>query len=64
MARNREIDCSNGQVTALEAPDGPQRAKIPEPDLTRPLPERGVVTKIVILLQRLQQVGATAFDNI
>jgi len=32
MARNPEIDCSNCRLTALRAQDGPQRAKIPEPD--------------------------------
>jgi len=39
MARNPEIDCSNGRLTALRAPNGPQRAKIPEADCTSPLPE-------------------------
>jgi len=41
MARNAEIDCSNGRLTALRVPHGPQRAKIPEADHTSPLPERG-----------------------
>jgi len=41
MARNPEIDCCNGRLTALRAPNGPQRAKIPEAYRTSPLPERG-----------------------
>jgi len=51
MARNPEIDCSNSRLTALRAPAGPQRARIPEADWTSPLPERGEVTKMVGLLQ-------------
>jgi len=50
MARNPEIDCSNSQLTALQAPNGPQRAKIPEADWTSPLPESGEATKMVSLL--------------
>jgi len=41
MARNPEIDWSNGRLTALWTPNGVQRAKIPEADRTSPLPERG-----------------------
>ena len=41
MAGNPEIDCCNGPLTALRAPNGPQRTKIPEADRTSPLPERG-----------------------
>jgi len=50
-ARNPEIDCSNSQLTALRAPNGPQRAKIPEADWASPLPERGEVTKMVSFLR-------------
>jgi len=45
MARNPEIDCSNGRLTALRVPNGPQWAKIPEADRTSPLPERGEAQK-------------------
>jgi len=45
MARNPEIDCSNGRLAALRAPNGPQRAKIPEADWTSPLPEHGEVNQ-------------------
>jgi len=51
MARNPEIDCCNGRLTALRAPNGPQRAMIPEADWTSPLPERGEVTNMVSLLR-------------
>jgi len=51
MARNPEIDCSYGRLTALRAPNGRQRAKIPEADLACPLPERGEVTKMESLLR-------------
>jgi len=51
MARNPKIDCCNGRLTALRAPNGPQRAMIPEADWTSPLPERGEVTNMVSLLR-------------
>jgi len=51
MARNPEIDCSNGRLTALRAPDGAQRAKIPEADWISPLPEPGEATNMVSLLR-------------
>jgi len=51
MVRNPEINCSNIRLTALRAPSGLQRAKIPEADWTSPLRERGEVTKMVSLLR-------------
>jgi len=63
MARNLEIDWSNGRLTALRARNGPQRAKIPEADHTS-LPERGEVTKVVRLPPGIQLLGAAAFDHL
>jgi len=63
MARNPEIDWSKGRLTALQAPNGPQRAKIPEADHTS-LPERGEVTKMVSLPPGIQLLGAAAFDHL
>jgi len=63
MARNPEIDCCNGRLTALRAPNGPQRAKIPEADHTS-MPECGEVTKIVRLPPGIQLLGAAAFDHL
>jgi hypothetical protein len=40
-ARNLDIDCTNGRMTALRGPNGPQRAKILEAGWISPLPERG-----------------------
>jgi len=51
MARNPEINCSSGRLTALQSPNGPQQAKIPEADWTSPLPEHGEVTKMMSLLR-------------
>jgi len=56
MARNPEIDCCNGRLTAQRVPNGPQRAKVPEADRTSPLPERGAGHKIIS--------PATAFDHL
>jgi hypothetical protein len=63
MARNPNIDCSNGQWTALQAPNGPQRAKIPEADHTS-LSERGEITKMVRFPQGIQLLYGTAFDQL
>jgi hypothetical protein len=51
MTTNPEIDGSKSELTALRAPNGPQRAKIPEADWTSPLPERGEVAKILSLVR-------------
>jgi hypothetical protein len=64
MARNPEIDCSNSRLTALRAPNGPQRAQIPEADWTSPLPERGEVTKMVRIPPGIQLLRGTAFDHL
>jgi hypothetical protein len=56
MARNPGIDCTNGRLRALRAPNGPQRAKVPEADRTSPLPERGEGHKIIS--------PTTAFDHL
>jgi len=51
MPSNQDIVCTNGRVTALRVPNGPQRVKIPEGDWTsRPL-EHSEVTKMVSVLQ-------------
>ena len=59
----RNIDCSNSRLTALRAPNGPQRAKIPEADHTS-LPERGEVTKMVLFPPGIQLLRGTAFDHL
>jgi len=51
VALNPEIDCCNGRLTALRAPNGPQRAMILDADWTSPLPEHGELTTRVILLR-------------
>jgi len=57
MARNPEIDCCNGRLTALRAPNGPQQAMIPEADWTSPLLESGEVTNMVSLLRLYNYSG-------
>jgi hypothetical protein len=64
MARNPEIDCSNGRLTALRAPNGPQRAKIPEADWTSPLPERGEENTNDEPPLGIQLLGDTALDHL
>jgi len=63
MTRNPEIDWSKGRLTALRAPNGPQRAKIPEADHTS-LPERGEGTKMVHFPQGIQLLGAAGSDHL
>jgi len=63
MSRNPNIDCSNGWLTALRAPNGLQRGKIPEADHTS-LPERGEVTKMVRLPPGIQLLRGTALDHL
>jgi len=60
-AKNPEIDWTNGRITALPAPDGPQRAKIPEGDRASPQPECGEEDTNDERPPDVQFVGATAF---
>jgi hypothetical protein len=62
--RNPEIDWTNGRWTALQTPNGPQRATIPKVDHARPLPERGEGNTNVDPPPDLQLLGATAFDHL
>ena len=61
-ARNPEIDWTEGRLTALRKPNGPQRAKIPESDHASPLPERSERNTNVDPPPDIQLLGATAFD--
>jgi hypothetical protein len=56
MARNREIDWTNGQLTALQVPNGAQWANLQEADRTSPLLEHGEGHKIIS--------PAAAFDHL
>jgi hypothetical protein len=63
-ARNLEIDWSKGRLTALQTPNGPQRAKIPEADRASPLPERGEENTNDEPPPDIKLLGATAFGHL
>jgi len=63
-ARNREIDWTKGQLTALRTPHGPQGAKIPEADCASRLPERNEETTNDEPPPDIQLLGAAAFGHL
>jgi hypothetical protein len=63
-ARNPEIDCTKGRLTALRTPNGPQRAKISEAYHASPLPERGEGNTNDDPPPDIQLLGATTFDHL
>jgi hypothetical protein len=63
-ARNLEIDWTKGQLTALQAPNGLQRVKIPEADRTSPLPECSEESTNDEPPSDIQLLGATAFGHL
>jgi hypothetical protein len=63
-ARNPEIKWTKGQLTALRTPNGPQWAKIPQPDRPSPLPERGEKNTNDEPPPDIQLLGAAAFGHL
>jgi hypothetical protein len=63
-ARDPGIHWTKGRLTALRTPNRLQWAKIPQADLTCPLPERGEGNTNVDPPPDIQLLGATAFDHI
>jgi hypothetical protein len=63
-ARNLEIDWTEGQLTALQTPNGLQRVKIPEADRTSPLPECREECTNNEPPPDIQLLGATAFGHL
>jgi len=62
--RNPEIDWTKGPLTALQTPNGPQWAKIPEADRARALPECGEENTNDEPPPDIQLLRATAFGHL
>jgi len=62
-ARNTEIDCTKGRLTALRSQNPTQRAKFSESDRTSALPELGEQNTIHRPPPDIQLLGATTFGH-